>query len=78
MYRAIEFVHVLGIPKNVRDEFEHVSLNFSLTWIYCASSPSVVMMKKKQVLDQARKVTDERQQVDVSLASVKRKSPLKS
>ena len=36
-----------GNSHKCRDEFEHVSLNFSLTWIYWSSSPSVVMMKKK-------------------------------
>ena len=34
-------------PQKCRDDFEHLSLNFSLTWIYWPSSPSVVMMKKK-------------------------------
>ena len=58
-------------PKKFKDEFERLSLNFSLTW----RDITVILTRccndeeKAQTLDWARKVSDEREQVDVSLAS---------
>ena len=57
-------------PKKFKDEFGHLSLNFSLTWrdimvilTWCCNDEENV-----RILNQARKVAEERQWVDVSLA----------
>ena len=64
-------------PQKFKDEFERLSLNFSLTWrdimvilTWCCNDE-----EKVRILDQARKVADERQRVDVSLASAEEAIP---
>ena len=61
-------------PPEFKDKFERLSLNFFLTWrdimvtlTWCYNDE-----EKARNLDQARKVADERQRVDVSLALPKR------
>lgn len=57
-------------PQKFRDEFEYLSLNFSLTWtdvmvilsLYCNDE------EKARILGQARKVADEQQWVGGNLA----------
>ena len=57
-------------PPKFKDEFERLSLNFSLTWrnIMVILSRCCNDEKKARILDQTRKVADERQRVDVSVA----------
>ena len=57
-------------PKKFKDEFERLSLNFSLTWrdIMGILTRCCNDEEKAQILDQARKMADERQRVDVRLA----------
>ena len=63
-------------PQKFRDEFESLSINFSLTW-----RDIIVILtwyndeEKARTLDQARKVADERQWVDVSLAPAEEAIP---
>ena len=64
-------------PQKFKDEFERLSLNFSLTWrdimvilTWCCNDE-----EKAGILNQARKVADERQQVDVSLAPAEEAIP---
>ena len=64
-------------PPKFRDDFESLSLNFSLTWrdimvnlTRCCNDEG-----KARILAKARKVADERQQMDESLASVEEAIP---
>ena len=64
-------------PQKFKDEFEGPSLNFSLTWrdimvnlTRCCNDEG-----KARILAKARKVADERQQMDESLASVEEAIP---
>ena len=64
-------------PQKFKDEFELLSLNFSLIWRdimviltwYCNHE------EKARIVDQARKLADERQRVDVSLAPAEEAIP---
>ena len=60
-----------------KDEFERLSLNFSLTWkdIMVILTQCCNDEGKAQILDQARKVAVERQRVDVSLAPAEEAIP---
>ena len=64
-------------PKKFKDEFERLSLNFSLTWrdIMGILTRCCNDEEKAQILDQARKMADERQRVDVSLAPAEEAIP---
>ena len=64
-------------PKKFKDEFECLSLNFPLTWrdIMVILTQCCNDEEKARILDQARKVADERQQVDVSLAPAEEAIP---
>ena len=64
-------------PQKFKDEFECLSLNFSLTWrdimvnlTRCCNDEG-----KARILAKAKKVADERQQMDESLASVEEAIP---
>ena len=64
-------------PKKFGDEFEHLSLNFSLTWrdIMVILTQCCNDEEKAGILNQARKMADERQQVDFSLAPAEEAIP---
>ena len=64
-------------PQKFKDEFECLSLNFPLTWrdIMVILTQCCNDEEKAQILDQARKVADERQRVDVSLAPAEEAIP---
>ena len=64
-------------PQKFKDEFELLSLNFSLTWrdIMVILTRCCNDEEKDRILDQARKVADERKWVDVSLAPAKEAIP---
>ena len=59
-------------PQKFKDEFECLSLNFPLTWrdIMVILTQCCNDEEKAGILNQARKVADGRQQVNVSLAPV--------
>ena len=64
-------------PPKFKDEFEHLSLNFSLTWrdIMVILTRCCNDEEKARILDQARKVADKRQWVDISLAPAEQAIP---
>ena len=64
-------------PQKFNNEFECLSLNFSLTWrdIKVILTRCCNDGKKARILDQARKVADERQRVDDSLAPAEEAIP---
>ena len=64
-------------PKKFRDEFESLSLNISLTWrdIMVILTQCCNDEEKAGILNQARKMADERQQVDFSLAPAEEAIP---
>ena len=64
-------------PQKFKDEVGRLSLNFSLTWrdimvilTWCCNDE-----EKDRIVDQARKLADERQRVDVSLAPAEEAIP---